>query len=133
MPFTILNMRFIHRSINLLGLFLLCSTFTVIADEYTLLNVSYDVSRELYKDINVAFADQWLKKTGDKVIIQQSHDGSTKQAATVIAGLDADVVTMNQESDIDKIADRGLIRKDWQMRFKNNSAPYTSTIVFFGA
>jgi sulfate transport system substrate-binding protein len=78
----------------------------------------------------VAFADQWLKQTGDKVIIQQSHDGSTKQAAAVIAGLNADVVTMNQESDIDKIADSGLIRKDWQMRFKNNSAPYTSTIVF---
>ena len=130
MPSTQLSMRFIHRSINLLGLFLLCSTFTVIADEYTLLNVSYDVSRELYKDINVAFADQWLKQTGDKVIIQQSHDGSTKQAAAVIAGLDADVVTMNQALDIDKIADSGLIRKDWQMRFKNNSAPYTSTIVF---
>ena len=62
----ILTMRLIHRSINLLGLFLLCSTVTVIADEYTLLNVSYDVSRELYKDINVAFADQWLKKPAIK-------------------------------------------------------------------
>ena len=124
------NRRLVHRSLYLLGLLALCSAFTVTAKDYTLLNVSYDVSRELYKDINTAFADSLLKQTGDKVTIQQSHDGSTKQAAAVIAGLEADVVTMNQEPDIDKIAAKGLISKDWRTRFPNNSAPYTSTTVF---
>ena len=124
------NRRLVHRSLYLLGLLALCSAFTVTAKDYTLLNVSYDVSRELYKDINTAFADSLLKQTGDKVTIQQSHDGSSKQAAAVIAGLEADVVTMNQEPDIDKIAAKGLVSKDWHTRFPNNSAPYTSTTVF---
>ena len=124
------NTRLIHRSLYLLGLVTLFFTGTVTAKEYSILNVSYDVSRELYKDVNAAFTDQWLKQTGDQVTIQQSHDGSTKQAAAVIAGLEADVVTMNQEPDIDKIADKGLISKDWRTRFPNNSAPYTSTTVF---
>jgi len=126
----IFNTRFIHRSLYLLGLLALLSAFSVTAKEYTLLNVSYDVSRELYKDVNAAFTDYWLKQSGDKVTIQQSHDGSSKQAAAVIAGLEADVVTMNQEPDIDKIAAKSLISKDWRTRFPDNSAPYTSTTVF---
>jgi len=127
---TVSNRRLIHRSLYLLGLVTLFFTGTVSAKEYTILNVSYDVSRELYKDVNTAFTEQWLKQTGDHVTIQQSHDGSTKQAAAVIAGLEADVVTMNQEPDIDKIAAKGLISKDWRTRFPNDSAPYTSTTVF---
>jgi len=126
----IFNTRLIHYSLYLIGLLALFSAFNVSAKEYTLLNVSYDVSRELYKDVNAAFSDQWLKQTGDRVTIQQSHDGSTKQAAAVIAGLEADVVTMNQQTDIDKIAAKGLISKDWRTRFPDNSAPYTSTTVF---
>ncbi len=126
----IFNRRFMHRSFCLLGMLALFSVFSVSAKEYSLLNVSYDVSRELYKDINAAFTEQWLKQTGDNVTIQQSHDGSSKQAAAVIAGLEADVVTMNQEPDIEKIAARGLISKDWRSRFPDNSAPYTSTTVF---
>ena len=130
MQTNILNTRVIRRLIYLIGTFLICFSFSAGAQEYTLLNASYDVSRELYKDINVAFADQWLKKTGKTVNIQQSHDASTKQVLAVIAGLEADVVTMNQELDIDKIVDKGITRKDWRIRFNNNSAPYTSTIVF---
>jgi sulfate transport system substrate-binding protein len=126
----IFNTRLIRRSLHLPGLLALFFAFTVNAKEYALLNVSYDVSRELYKDVNAAFTDRWLKQTGDRVTIQQSHDGSTKQAATVIAGLEADVVTMNQQTDIDKIAAKGLISKDWRSRFPDNSAPYTSTTVF---
>ncbi len=113
-----------------LAMLAVVSAGRVNAKEYTLLNVSYDVSRELYKDINDAFAAHWLKETSDKVTIQQSHDGSSKQAAAVIAGLEADVVTMNQQTDIDKIASKGLISSDWRERFPNDSAPYTSTTVF---
>ena len=76
------NLRLVNRSFYLVGILALCSAFTVAAKDYTLLNVSYDVSRELYKDINTAFADSFLKQTGDQVTIQQSHDGSTKQAAS---------------------------------------------------
>lgn len=126
----IFNTRFIRRAFCSLGLFTLFLTFNASAEEYTLLNVSYDVSRELYKDINAAFAEYLLKQSGDRVTIQQSHDGSTKQAAAVIAGLEADVVTMNQQTDIDKIASKGLVDKDWRKRFPDNSAPYTSTTVF---
>ena len=130
MPVNKLNTLFIPPLIYLLGLFFFGTSYSVVAQEYTLLNVSYDVSRELYKDINAAFIEQWLKQTGDQVVIQQSHDASTKQALAVIAGLEVDVVTMNQELDIDKIAEHGLTRKDWRTRFNNNSVPYTSTIVF---
>ena len=86
----IFNARLMRRTLYLLGLLALASAFTVSAKEYTLLNVSYDVSRELYKDINAAFSEYWLKQTGDQVTIQQSHDGSSKQAAAVIAGLEDD-------------------------------------------
>jgi len=122
--------RLISCSFYLLSLFGVLLASPAHAKEYTLLNVSYDVSRELYKDFNAAFSEYWLKKTGDQVTVRQSHDGSSKQAGAVIAGLEADVVTMNQSPDIDKIADKGLISKDWRKRFPDNSVPYTSTTVF---
>ena len=99
--------------------------------DVTLLNVSYDPTRELYQDFNAAFASQWLAKTGEKVTIKQSHGGSGKQARTIIDGLDADVVTLALASDINAIADKAkLLPADWQKRLPNNSTPYTSTIVF---
>jgi sulfate transport system substrate-binding protein len=96
-----------------------------------LLNVSYDPTRELYKDINAAFANYWKSRTGQSVIIDQSHGGSGSQARSVIDGLQADVVTLALASDIDSIADIGkLLPGNWQARLPNNSTPYTSTIVF---
>jgi sulfate transport system substrate-binding protein len=96
-----------------------------------LLNVSYDPTRELYQDINAAFAKQWKAKTGTTVEISQSHDGSGKQARAVIDGLPADVVTLGLAYDIDVIAEKAnLLPKNWQTRLPGNSAPYTSTIVF---
>jgi sulfate transport system substrate-binding protein len=101
------------------------------AAEVTLLNASYDPTRELYKDINAAFVRHWKAKTGQPVTIRQSHGGSGKQARAVIDGLEADVVTLALAYDIDALHDRaGLVPKDWQKRLPNNSAPYTSTIVF---
>jgi len=94
-----------------------------------LLNASYDPTRELYQDINAAFAAYWKGKTGQEVTIQQSHGGSSKQARAVIDGLPADVVTLALAYDIDAIADKGLIAPDWQKKLPNNSSPYTSTIV----
>ena len=97
----------------------------------TLLNVSYDPTRELYRDINAAFAKQWKDKTGETITLRASHGGSGAQARTVIDGLDADVVTLALASDIDAIAERTKkIPADWQKRLPNNSSPYTSTIVF---
>ena len=97
----------------------------------TLLNVSYDVTREFYKDYNPAFAAFWKTRTGETVTINQSHGGSSKQARSVVDGLQADVITMNQANDIDLIAERGkLIPADWAKRLPYNSAPYTSTTVF---
>ncbi len=95
-----------------------------------LLNVSYDPTRELYQELNDAFAKEWQAKTGETVTIQQSHGGSGKQARAVIDGLEADVVTLALAYDIDAIASKGLIAADWQKRLANNSSPYTSTIVF---
>jgi len=101
------------------------------AGNITLLNVSYDPTRELYKDINAAFAAQWKAKTGDTVTINQSHGGSGAQARAVIEGLDADVVTLALAYDIDAISQRaGLLPGDWQKRLPDNSTPYTSTYVF---
>lgn len=97
----------------------------------TLLNVSYDVTREFYKDYNPAFARHWKAKTGETVTINQSHGGSSKQARSVADGLEADVITMNQANDIDILYERGkLIPADWQKRLPNASAPTTSTTVF---
>jgi len=95
-----------------------------------ILNVSYDPTRELYRDFNAAFQKNWQQKTGKKLTIKQSHGGSGKQARSVIDGLDADVVTLALAYDIDAIAKKGLLDKSWQKRLPNNSAPYTSTIVF---
>ena len=96
----------------------------------TLLNVSYDPTRELYKDINAAFISFWKGRTGQDLVIKQSHGGSGAQSRSVIDGLQADVVTLGLAYDIDSIADRGLIAKNWQSRLPSNSTPYTSTIVF---
>lgn len=96
----------------------------------TLLNVSYDPTREFYQEYNQAFGQYWKQRTGQDVDFKQSHGGSGKQARSVIDGLQADVVTLALANDIDEIANAGLIRKDWQKQFKNNSAPYTSTVVF---
>jgi sulfate transport system substrate-binding protein len=102
-----------------------------IAKEITLLNVGYDPTRELYKDINAAFAKQWRTKTGDDVVINQSHGGSGAQSRAVIDGLGADVVTLALAYDIDAVANKaGLLPADWQKRLPENSTPYTSTIVF---
>jgi sulfate/thiosulfate-binding protein len=98
--------------------------------EVRLLNVSYDPTRELYGDVNAAFAKHWQAKSGQQVTIQQSHGGSGKQARSVIDGLAADVVTLALAYDIDAIAQAGLIDRNWQSRLPDNSAPYTSTIVF---
>ena len=97
----------------------------------TLLNVSYDPTRELYQEFNAAFAKHWKAKTGESVVVKQSHGGSGKQARTVIDGLDADVVTLALAFDIDAIAEKAkLLPPDWQKRLPLNSTPYTSTIVF---
>ena len=104
---------------------------TAHAKELKLLNVSYDPTRELYEDYNAVFVKYWQQKTGEKIAIQQSHGGSGKQARSVIDGLEADVVTLALAYDIDAIAERAkLLPPDWQKRLPNNSAPYTSTIVF---
>src|SRR5829696_7923279 len=95
-----------------------------------LLNVSYDPTREFYQEFNAAFAAKWKTETGQDIAIQQSHGGSGKQARALIDGLEADVVTLALAYDITAIANRGLIASDWQSRLADNSAPYTSTIVF---
>ena len=101
------------------------------ARDITLLNVSYDPTRELYQDFNAAFAQHWQSKTGDKVTVKQSHGGSGKQARSVIDGLEADIVTLALAYDIDALAEKGgLLPKNWQTRLPDNSSPYTSTIVF---
>src|SRR5574343_97276 len=96
----------------------------------SLLNVSYDPTRELYKDFNAVFANYWKKPTGETLNIKASHGGSGKQARAVIDGLDADVVTLALAYDVDAIAQKGLIAPNWIKRLPDNSAPYTSTIVF---
>jgi sulfate transport system substrate-binding protein len=110
---------------------LLALAGTVSAREVKLLNVSYDPTRELYQQINVAFAKYWKDKSGDNVVVNQSHGGSGKQALAVINGLEADVVTLALAYDVDAIAQQTReIPADWQKLLPNNSAPYTSTIVF---
>jgi sulfate transport system substrate-binding protein len=99
--------------------------------QVTLLNVSYDPTRELYVQYNQAFAKHWKAKAGQDVTIKQSHGGSGKQARSVIDGLDADVVTLGLAPDVDALVKNGgLVAADWQKRLPHNSAPYTSTIVF---
>jgi sulfate/thiosulfate-binding protein len=117
-------------------LFTLCLSGALLAGaaharDIELLNVSYDPTRELYADVDQAFAAQWKQQTGETLQIRASHGGSGKQARAVIDGLEADVVTLALAADIDQIADKGkLLPADWQARLPHNSAPYTSTIVF---
>ncbi|HJV00922.1 MAG TPA: sulfate ABC transporter substrate-binding protein [Burkholderiaceae bacterium] len=117
---------------NFLAAALLAATIIVpaAAADVSLLNVSYDPTRELYQDINAAFAKSWKASSGDTVKIRQSHGGSGKQGRAVIDGLEADVVTLALAYDIDAIAAHKLLPPDWQQRLPHNSAPYTSTIVF---
>ena len=104
---------------------------TTASADTTLLNVSYDPTRELYRDFDAAFAEHWKAETGETVTINQSHGGSGAQARAVIDGLEADVVTLALEADINAIAKAtGKIPADWRSKLPNNSAPYTSTIVF---
>ncbi len=115
----------------LLGVALFAAALGAQAKDIVLLNVSYDPTRELYADFNRAFAAHWKAKTGDHVIVKQSHGGSGKQARSVIDGLEADVVTLALAYDIDVLNDKGeLIPSGWQKRLPHNSSPYTSTIVF---
>ena len=104
--------------------------FAARAADVELLNVSYDVARELYKEINPVFIADYKKTTGETVVVKQSHGGSSKQARSVADGLEASVVTMNQANDIDMLADRGLVAQDWAKKFPHNAAPYFSTMVF---
>lgn len=112
------------------GLALMLAATGTLAKDIQLLNVSYDPTRELYQEYNQAFTKYWQAKTGDHVTIRQSHGGSGKQATSVINGIDADVVTLALAYDVDAIAERDRIDKAWIKRLPDNSAPYTSTIVF---
>ena len=125
-------MKFFYLSLTLLSAILaLANPLTATAAEVTLLNVSYDPTRELYQEFNAAFAKHWKAKTGDTVTVKASHGGSGKQARAIIDGLEADVATLALAYDVDQLYEKGkLIPKDWQKRLPNNSAPYTSTIVF---
>ncbi|PXX44061.1 sulfate ABC transporter substrate-binding protein [Undibacterium pigrum] len=118
------------KKLAISGLILGTLTQAAIAADINILNVSYDPTRELYQDINQAFAKQWKAKSGDNLNFKQSHGGSGKQARTVIDGLDADVVTLALAYDTDAIAEAGLLDKGWQKRLPHNASPYTSTIVF---
>ncbi|CNI49295.1 sulfate transporter subunit [Yersinia frederiksenii] len=112
------------------GLSLLLLASGAMAKDIQLLNVSYDPTREFYQEYNQAFSKHWQEQTGDKVTVRQSHGGSGKQATSVINGIEADVVTLALAYDVDAIAERGRIDKNWIKRLPDNSAPYTSTIVF---
>ena len=101
-----------------------------LAQSVSLLNVSYDVARDFYKDYNPLFQKHWKAVAGEAIELKQSHAGSSKQVRAVADGLDADVVTMNQASDVDFLAEKGLVAKDYARKFPNNASPYTSTMVF---
>ena len=120
----------LSKKIIATAVFAVTAAVPALAAEITLLNVSYDPTRELYQDVNVAFAKEWKAKTGDTVKIKQSHGGSGKQARSVIDGLEADVVSLALAYDIDAIAEHKLLAPDWQKKLAHNSTPYTSTIVF---
>ncbi len=106
------------------------TTSGLAAAQQTLLNASYDVAREFYKDINAAFIPAYKKATGKDLKVDQAHGGSSAQARAVADGLDADVVTFNTTTDIDFLAEKGVVAKDWTKRFPNNAAPTTSTMLF---
>ncbi len=103
---------------------------TLASAQTSLLNVSYDVSREFYKDVNAAFVAHYKKTTGKDIKVDQSHAGSSAQARAVADGLDADVVTMNTTTDVDFLADKGVVAKDWRKRFAHDAAPTSSTMLF---
>ena len=119
-------MKKISHMMLVLALFSLCR----LTNAQTLLNVSYDVSREFYKDYNAAFIAHYKKLTGKDIKVDQSHSGSSAQARAVNDGLDADVVTMNTTSDIDFLASNGVVAKDWAKKFPSNSSPTSSTMLF---
>lgn len=102
----------------------------LVSAQQTLLNVSYDVAREFYKDINAAFVPWYKKSSGKDAKVEQAHGGSSAQARAVADGLEADVVTMNTTTDVEFLAEKGVVAKDWQKRFPNNAAPTTSTMLF---
>ena len=106
------------------------ATSALASAQTTLLNVSYDVAREFYKDINVAFAANHKKSTGKDIKVDQSHAGSSAQARAVADGLEADVVTFNTTTDVDFLAEKGVVAKDWRQKFPHNAAPTTSTMLF---
>lgn len=125
-----MNRKYVLR-VSLVVLLILGFIGSVSAKQVTLLNVSYDPTRELYEEYNKAFTSYWKNKTGDDVVVNQSHGGSGKQGRSVIDGLDADVVTLALAYDIDNVATRsGLLSAKWQSKLPHNSSPYTSTIVF---
>jgi sulfate transport system substrate-binding protein len=114
-----------------LAVALIAATFSLpVFAEGSLLNVSYDVARDFYKDYNPMFQKYWTAKSGESIELKQSHAGSSKQVRAVADGLEADVVTMNQASDVDFLADKGLVAKDYAQKFPTNASPYTSTMVF---
>jgi sulfate/thiosulfate transport system substrate-binding protein len=124
-------MRNILSRLLTVVVFLVVATASRAAEKpITLLNVSYDPTRELYQEINTAFAEQWKREHGQEVTIKQSHGGSGKQARSVIDGLEGDVVTLALAYDIDALAQRNLIPAEWQKRLPHDSTPYTSTIIF---
>lgn len=123
MPFSLPRRR------ALLALIASATTLPALAADPALLNVSYDVARELYKQLNPAFVAA-QKAKGQAVTVNQSHGGSSKQIGAVIGGLEADVVTMNQATDVDQLASAGLTAADWRSRFPNGAAPYSSTMLF---
>ncbi len=122
--------QFLHWILAAVVAFSMLAPTITEAATVTLLNVSYDPTRELYQDYNAAFAKYWKTKTGNDLTVKQSHGGSGAQARSVVDGIRADVVTLALAYDVDAIAQTGLIDKGWQKRLPNNSAPYTSTIVF---
>lgn len=122
--------RSLALALAAIGALTLALVTPVRAAEQSLLNVSYDVTREFYRDFNETFAKEWKSKTGQAVTINQSHGGSSKQARSVLDGLEADVVTMNQATDVTVLADGGLVAADWVDCFPHRASPYTSTIVF---
>lgn len=118
---------FISKTVLALSLALSGTAFA----NTSILNVSYDVTRDFYKDLNPAFQKSYKAQTGQDIAVQQSHGGSSKQAMSVVSGLEADVITMNQAPDIDLLAERGaLVPKNWQQRLPDNAAPFTSTMIF---
>src|SRR5690606_30601865 len=130
MAFKLFGARTLRSTLAVVAGTLIATAAAAAAPDQTLLNVSYDPTRELYRDINQAFVKHYKDTTGKTITVRQSHGGSGKQARSVIDGLDADVVTLALAYDIDAIADRGLLDQNWQQRLPNNSSPYYSTIVF---